>query len=444
MEKKSKQLAKEVLQIFPNEGRLIKASLRKLRVQKELAVSNVMHYVRGTTLPDPRTVYWIDPKKIEYHTVLESNSQDWEDWVFPLNRNVKAVQGGEWDALRYRVADMRIVHAIDERIWRGGGWQSSEYYQVAVRQIENGRNLWGCVNRADFDKHCTKIDQLIESITRDGYLERAALDNSSVIDTPLGQNEILVNVSRDGFALFQDGRHRLAIALALGIKKVPVQVFMRHSEWQVFREFMHRIATSSGGASKKGFLYQSPINFDLTDVPAEHSCEDRWDAIKKHAPSAPGVALDIGCNLGYFCHKLEDLGYSCIGIEYLPEMTYAAQKIARAEKKNFKIVIGDALAEETLSEIGTSEFDVVIALNIFHHFIKTESGYFRLREFMKRIQINVMFFEPHCQSELQMQGGFSNPSPVEFVSIIKDWGNFQSAAPIYLAGDGRTVYKLSR
>jgi hypothetical protein len=63
---------------------------------------------------------------------------------------------------------------------------------------------------------------------------------------------------------------------------------------------------------------------------------------------------------------------------------------------------------------------------------------------MKRIQINVMFFEPHCQSELQMQGGFSNPSPVEFVSIIKDWGNFQSAAPIYLAGDGRTVYKLSR
>ena len=47
MERNSKQLAREVLRIFPNEGRLIKTSLRKLRVQKELAVSNLMHYVTG-------------------------------------------------------------------------------------------------------------------------------------------------------------------------------------------------------------------------------------------------------------------------------------------------------------------------------------------------------------------------------------------------------------
>ena len=63
---------------------------------------------------------------------------------------------------------------------------------------------------------------------------------------------------------------------------------------------------------------------------------------------------------------------------------------------------------------------------------------------MKRIRADVMFFEPHRPDEPQMEGAFSNPSPEEFVGLIKEWGNFQSSAPIYSAGDGRTIYKLVR
>jgi SAM-dependent methyltransferase len=439
-----KKLMRNVLRVLPDEGRSIKIALRTLHVHKELAAAKLIQGVTGIKLPDPRVVYWIDPRKIEYHTVLENKSPDWEDWVFPQNKNLKPIQNGNWDVLSHRVDEMRIFRAINDRIWRGESWQSSDYYKVAVHQIENGRNVWRCTDRADFDKRCAKTDQLIESITKDGYLDRPALGNMSGIDTLLGQNEILINISRDGFALFQDGRHRLAIACALGLKKVPVQIFVRHSEWQVFRQYMHRLACGSGGASRKGFLYQKPAHYDFSDISAMHGCEDRWSEIKKHVPAGPGMAVDIGCNLGYFCHELEDLGYSCFGIEYLPDVAYSAKKIAVSEKRNLKILIGDALAKETFDGIDTSDISIVMALNIFHHFIKTESGYARLREFMKRIRINTMFFEPHCQDDPQMQGVFSNPSPEDFVSMIRSWGNFQSVVPIYLADDGRIVYKLSR
>lgn len=439
-----RKFAKTALQLLPDDGRLLKTSVRKLLVQKELVIGKLMQNFSGTNLPDPRTIYWLSPERIEFATVLKNSSVDWEDWVFSQKKHLKLVQDGDWDALTHRVTDMRIFHAIEGRIKRGESWQSSDYYKVALHQIESGRRLWGCDDRTDFDMHCTAIDGLIESISQDGYREGVVSKNEYRADSSLGQNEILVNISRSGLPLFQDGRHRLAIARVLRLEKVPVQILVRHSEWQVFREFMHRMARGSGGASKEGFLYQTPIHFDLSDIPAEHGCEDRWNAMAKHVPPVAGIALDIGCNLGFFCHKLEDLGYTCFGIEYLPDIAYAARRISQAERRRFKVITGDALAAETLKGVGASDFGIVIALNIFHHFIKTESGYARLRDFMKRVRIDTMFFEPHHPDEPQMRGAFSNPSPEEFVGLIKVWGSFRSAIPIYSANDGRTIYKLDR
>lgn len=442
--KKISKLARGVLEVLPDEGRIIKTSVRKVLVGKELALSKLTHHFGGMTLPDPRVVHWLPPEQIEFATCLKNESSDWEDWVFRQTGRLKRVHDGEWDLLKYPVASMRICTAIEGRMKKGEVWEKSEYYQVAVRQIEGGRKVWGCTNRADFDKHCNKIDLLIDSIVKHGYRESKEFDNRSRGDTSLGQSEVLINVSRDGFPLFQDGRHRLAIARVLGVKEIPVQIMVRHVEWQVFREFMHRMARGSGGACKAGFLYQMPIHFDLGDIPSEHGCEDRWNAISPHIPAAAETALDIGCNLGFFCHKLEDLGYRCFGIEYQPDIAYAARKISQAEKRRFKVVTGDVLAAELFRDIGTFRFGIVNALNIFHHFIKTETGYTRLREFMKRVRADIMFFEPHRMDEPQMQGAFSNPSPEEFVGLIKDWGDFRSSTPIYSAGDGRTIYKLVR
>lgn len=436
--KKIKQLAKDALYRFPDEGRMIKATVKKLQMKKEIAAANLVGRLKGTTLPSPYSVYRIDPGRIQFHTSYKVNSSDWEDWVFNQSKFVPQVQDGDWDTPVHRVADMRVSRAINDRIHHGTAWKSTEYYKTAVKQIEGGKVLWGCSDRSSFDERCNEIDRLIESISSKGYIER------SVDKSALGGREILINIGRHGFCLFQDGRHRLAIARALGLKRVPVQVLVRHSGWQSFRELMHQMARGDGGASKRGVLYQKPMHFDLGDIAAEHACEDRWETIKDYVEPGNGAALDIGCNLGFFCHRLEESGYSCFGVEYLPTVALAAQKIAYAENRRFQVVTGDILASETLRELGTSNFDVMIALNIFHHFIKTKDRYERLREFMSRIQVGTMFFEPHHPDDPQMQGVFTNPSQDEFVQLLKNWGSFERAMPIYTAADGRTVFRLDQ
>ena len=346
----------------------------------------------------------------------------------------------------HKVADMRVCRAIEERVKHGISWDRTDFYKVAVKQIERGQLLWQCTDRASFDKRCTKIDQLIESISSFGYLSgHMPPDCGEVTISPAGYREIIVNLSRDGRCLFQDGRHRLAIARALNIEMIPIQVLVRHSEWQSFRELMWRMALGSGGASKKGSLYQTPMHFDLEEIPAEHGCEDRWIAIRDNVAPGNGTrALDIGCNLGFFCNRLEAHGYSCIGVEYFPEIAFASRKIARAEGKRSIFISGDILDPETISEIGTTEFSLIIALNIFHHFIKSEEQFNRLQDFLRRIRVDTMIFEPHLPDEPQMENAFCNPSPTEFVKLIQEWGHLEHAVPIYTAGDGRTVFKLTR
>ena len=206
---------------------------------------------------------------------------------------------------------------------------------------------------------------------------------------------------------------------------------------------MHRMAKGQGGAAKKGLLYQKPLHFDLADIPAEHACEDRWSAIAAQLPEGSGAALDIGANLGFFSHALERAGFETTAVEYDPAIALAARRIATAEKRALRVIQGDILARQTLEMIGNREFSVVVAINIFHHFIKTEEGYNRLREFIRNIRAHVMIFEPHHPSDPQMSGGYANPSPDEFARLIVQWANLKRYEPIYDSADGRTIFKLA-
>lgn len=439
----ARKTVKALLSALPDNGMTIKRAARSILVEKELLVVKASRYLSSMTLPDPQTIYWIDPSRIQYHTQLETKSDDWEDWVFPQHKKVNLVQDGNWDEPAYRVSDMRICRAVQDRT-NGVSWPTTDYYKTAVKQIAAGRPLWGCANRSDFDMKCEAIDKLIDSISANGYIPASANPSGANVDSPFGHGEILVNIGRNGAPLFQDGRHRLAVARAMGLNKVPVQIYVRHTGWQEFREFMHRMARSSGGASKKGCLYQNPVHFDLSDIPFEHPCEDRWNAISMHLLGGGGRALDIGCNLGFFGHRLEELGYDCVGVEYLEDVAHAARKIATAEGRRFSLVLGDVLDEEIQNELMNSPFDVVLAVNIFHHFVKTECGYNRLRRLMKRLRPRVMFFEPHDPDDPQMRNVFANPSPQEFAELMCSWGGFQKATEIYRASDRRLLFKLER
>jgi hypothetical protein len=59
-------------------------------------------------------------------------------------------------------------------------------------------------------------------------------------------------------------------------------------------------------------LYAPLLHPDLAWIPA-HRGHERFELIQQALLSAGGTMLDIGCNLGYFCHRFENLELLLLG-----------------------------------------------------------------------------------------------------------------------------------
>jgi SAM-dependent methyltransferase len=161
-------------------------------------------------------------------------------------------------------------------------------------------------------------------------------------------------------------------------------------------------------------------------------------------PRRGGDLLDIGANLGYFCHRFEELGYSCYGVEHQPLIARAAERIRIAENKNFKVIVGDVFDIVEQEPLRSKQWEVVLAFNIFHHFIKEKSKLEKLVSWLNRVDVDVMIFEPHRNSERQMDGAYANFGEQEFVDFILSSSVLNNSELVHRCGDGRPVYKLWR
>lgn len=183
---------------------------------------------------DSDKIYWIDPKLIEFHTDLKNvNSAYVEDRVFNMHKYKGKTLDGDWDISTYRFTDLDIYKAFDAVINNKSCWQDTEFYQNKLKSIENGRVLWGCRSKSDFNRRCKVLDYLIESIRKNGYRLNSKCYIEGEIKGARGYfEEITVNIGRNGQYLFQDGRHRLSIALLLGIERIPVKILVRHEQYK--------------------------------------------------------------------------------------------------------------------------------------------------------------------------------------------------------------------
>ena len=385
-------------------------------------------------IPSPERVYWISPTRIIWHTNYLKKSPEttpFRDRVFDTTRDRGKVVDGNWDITDYKFTDLDISKAFKKRIEEGVEWQDTKFYKRVLRQAESGQVIWECKNKDDLDKRCKYPDSLYQSIKNKGYrLNRNIYDKNAEYD------EIDVNIGRNGEYLFQDGRHRLAIAKILGIRYVPVMVFVRHKKWQEFREFVISYAQQ-----REGKLYQPIVHSDLADIPFHHICQDRLEAIILHLGKKRGVMLDIGANSGFFCHKFEDLGYQCYAIEQNPAAFRILEKIKIAENKKFE-AINKSIFE--VDFIKNMKFDVVLALNVLHHFLKRKTTFFQLKDLMKNLETDEMFFEPHQYQEGQMKDAYVNYTETEFVDFLLRHTSLNESKLIHTARDRRHIFKLSK
>lgn len=443
-----KRFVNWLLRHLADEGEIVKNMYRRLRYEMRIFCFRVKMIFLKYNIRDPDDIFMINTNRIIYHTNYKrDNKGQVKDHIFHKIKDRGRMYPGDWDLSSHKFTDLEIYEAFEQRMLHGREWEETRFYHSELASIKAGQMRWGCRNLEDWKKRCRQLDLLIQSVRVKGYIVEHNLTSASgsrgAFLKPEMSEEITVNIGRNGQYLFQSGRHRLAIAKILGIERIPIKVLVRHKEWQEFRETMISIAARNRrGRKGSNALYQPALHPDLNDIPSSHVCEDRFMAIKKILRLTSGTVLDVDANLCYFCHKLEDLGFDCYAIEGDLEIANAANKIRVAEGKNFTILMGNVFDSHIQRQTHQKHFDIVIALNIFHHFLKSKAIFTQFEKWLPRLNLKTMFFEPHLHNEEEMKDSYLDFTGEEFVRFILKNTTLNYFEIIHEAADGRRIYRL--
>ena len=439
MLKEIKRAARSTVRRLPDEGRALTNAYKQLVVLRRVAATKLGSHGAASRI-DPERVYRLDPARITFATSSAVGGGDQP--VFEPRSAAGKVYGGQWDRVSQRFDDLPLVRAIRRRASSTAGWAETDYYAALRGRILAGTAAAsGPSSQAALDEHCAELDLLIAAARQGAFAHGGSAAASADRRHSL---EIGVNIDRDGRYLLNDGTYALAIAKALRLSEVPVKVRVRHRQWMEFCSFMWSLSEGGAAATRSQNLYQNPVHPDLQDIPAVHSCEDRFLAARGAVPRQGGLLLDIGANLGYFCHRFEELGYTCYGVEYEPLIARAADRIRIAEGKSFEVVTGDLFAVADDARLRGKHWEVVLAFNIFHHFLKEKAKHDKLAAWLKGLNVDVMIFEPHRSAERQMAGAYANYGEREFVDFILSSSVLEHSQLVHRCTDGRPVYKLWR
>jgi hypothetical protein len=372
-------------------------------------------------------LYWINPNDIYYASIKE----------FDVSRDKGKVCDGEWDLLEKSFEKIAVFVAFQERFIQGKDWENTVYYQRILTKIHQGEYLWNCKNKSDLDIRFKNLEQLYTTIKNNGYRsQREILNQKKVFNPLLFDDEITVNIGRHGDLLFNNGAHRLAIVKLLNIDKIPVKITVRHQKWMEFKE---QILLYSKDQFKKK-IYAPLTHIDLQDIPSFHdSSEDRFNAIRSHLTVTKGCLLDIGANWGYFCQQFEAIGFKCYAVENDQTNIYFLKKLKRANNNTFKIISKSIFDYDGIEKIS---FNVVLALNIFHHFLKNEIDYNKLIIFLKTLKVQELYFQPHNPTEPQMNNAYKNYSEKDFVNFILENSTLSHVEQIFKGEYGRNIFKF--
>lgn len=214
--------------------------------------------------------------------------------------------------------------------------------------------------------------------------------------------------------------------------RVPVSVIGRHAIWDAFRREILAYAEREGGEA-----YVPLTHVDLSDIPFWTGPE-RAELIKANIQRIGSTVLDIGAFWGYMCEELEKAGHNCTAVEIDETNYYFMTRLRRAQRFSYRAVLGD-ICEFIEKE---HNFDVVVALAVFHHFTKTERRHHRLVSLLRKIETKQMFFWAHHTSDRRMHGAYRNYTADEFVEFILKNASLNRHQLLDTI-DGRPLYLLT-
>lgn len=162
---------------------------------------------------------WLSPESIKY--AVDSDLKKSGNGIFA----VANILGGDWDLQIKKVDNMDFFIDSRAHYLENIPWDRTAFYHRVSKEIKAGIPKFSCKNINEWNLRLEKDDELYHNIRQNGYKSQKELRTYRPWD------EVRVCLDRNGEWLFFDGRHRLAIARILGIKKIPVIVTYIHKEW---------------------------------------------------------------------------------------------------------------------------------------------------------------------------------------------------------------------
>jgi hypothetical protein len=379
--------------------------------------------LRRLRSPSADTVLLVDPASIRLALVPE----------MPVYRDAGLVLDGDWDlgAHLEPFDDKDACVAIRERFLEGRPWRETAYWRRLAGEIAAGRIRPGCASEAELDARLARLDRLWDAIRTHGFRSAAELHPGA--RGPRREDDVAVVIGRHGDLIFNNGRHRLAMAKLLRLPRVPVRVTARHAAWVRFR----RELTGFVRRQRAGAAYHPLAHPDLADLPSVWT-DRRLEIIRPHLPAARGRLLDLGAHLGFFSQRLAEEGFECDAVESDRAVLGLLRPLCRAGGSRYTVVEASAL-DLPLDR----PYDVVLALSLFHHFIKSREAHEAFLAMLGRLETPLLFFQPHDPVEGQMAGAYRNYAPEEFAELIRARARLDRIERI---GEerGRAVYKIER
>ncbi len=405
-------------------------NLNQISEVMTLLMRKKKYYEDLKKIDNPKKVYWISPERIKYSTNFQNQKLD---TCFKEKMRGQIVDG-DWDKTDVDFIDLEVYRTIKATIEEDEELCNTDFFKGILTSVRESSNFWASANTNNLQKlfEYFSLKQLIPTHEKENHRINFTKNRYDAID---------VNVGRNGEYLFQNNAFLLSIAKVLKVKSVPVRVFARHKKWQELRKFVINYLQNK---DEKGSLYQPIVHPDLQDISVQpdNKCQETMDAIESHLTiGKSGTVLDLGAYTGFFCHKFEDLGYQCYAIEKDPNTFRILEDIKDAENKKF-VTLNESVFEADFCR--TMQFDVVLALNIFHHFLKTKALFYSLKELLQNLKTDVMFVSTANPGEEQMRNAYQNYSEARFAEFISEQTMLHKSEVIFTTRYGRNVYKLSK
>jgi len=374
---------------------------------------------------------YVNPNNLIRVLRLNNFNSNIKDEMFSPNGGAQILDG-DWDLdLSIPFEKLDVFESIYSHFIKEKSWDKTSLYSRVSDEILDNKIKWGCKTPEEYLSRLNEnIDSLYTDIKNNGFKTQSELGSSKTSD------EVRVAIDRNGEVIFMDGRHRLAIAKILKLEKIPVKIILRHAKWVDFQKTVFQYAKSDS----RGKIYQLIEHPDLDFIPAHHK-DDRFDFLKNSIVDYDCQnknLIDIGTHWGHMSHKFEELGFKCTAIEKLESNIHYLRHIRNACGKHFDIWQGDIFDYPDIEKM-----NLILALNIFHHFCKTEELHEKFIKLLNRIDAEIMLFQAHRHDPPgQMEGAFRNYTEIEFVKFISKHTGLNMWEKLGVAADKRPMYKL--